>query len=205
MRRIARRANPACRLEELYADFTERGVARRFRDCDFLFLAADSFQARLVFNAIVYQYLVPGYQVGSKVPVDARSGEVGEAYSVSRPVYPDSGCLWCNGLIPPARLQEEAATDAERRAQRYVDEETVAAPSVITLNGRGASAAVDDFLFAVTGLRRATAEPEPYERSLQRDRAVVWDEPRKDDDCAECGNREASRYARGDYTDLPTR
>lgn len=205
MRRIARRANPSCRLERIYADFTERDVARRFRDCDFLFLAADSFQARLVFNAIVHQYLIPGYQVGSKVPVDARSGHVGEVYSVSRPVYPDSGCLWCNGLIPPARLQEEAATEAERRAQRYVEEETIVAPSVITLNGRGASAAVDDFLFAATGLRRPSAEPEPYERFLQRERAVAWEEPRKDDDCAECGSRGASRYARGDNTDVPAR
>lgn len=205
MRRIARRANPNCRVEVLYADFTERDVARRFRDCDFLFLAADKFQARLVFNAIVHQYLVPGYQVGSKVPVDARSGEVGDVYSVSRPVYPDSGCLWCNGLIPAARLQEEAATDAECRAQRYVEEETVVAPSVITLNARGAAAAVDGFLFAATGFRRPSTEPEPYERTLQRDRLVVWDEPRMDEACSECGSGEASRYARGDGVDLPAR
>ena len=39
-------------------------------DCDYLFLAADTMRARLLFNAIVHQYLVPGVQVGAKVHED---------------------------------------------------------------------------------------------------------------------------------------
>jgi len=109
-------------------------VARRFADCDYLFLAADTNQARLVWNALVHQYLIPGHQVGVKVPVDPETGEVGEVFAVSRSVTPSSGCLWCNGLISSEGLQREAATASERRAQRYVDEPKVVAPSVITLN-----------------------------------------------------------------------
>lgn len=204
MRRMVRRANPRVRYEGIFGDITVERVAKRFRDCDYLFLAADAFQARLVFNALVHQYLVPGVQVGAKVPVDRVSGSVGQVYSVARPVTPESGCLWCNGLIPPARLQEEAATETERRAQRYVEEATIAAPSVITLNAEACGAAANDFLFAVAGLR-LEEQRDDYLRFLPMKRAVRWDEPRRDPACPECGTEAPSRLARGDAVPLPTR
>jgi len=48
---------------------------------------------------------------------------------VARPVTPDRGCLWCNGVISPAKLQEEVQGERELRAQRYVEEEKVVAPA----------------------------------------------------------------------------
>ena len=57
--RLSKAANPSGRFEGIFDNFAKQSVARRFTDCDFLFLAADSMQARLVFNAIVHQYLVP--------------------------------------------------------------------------------------------------------------------------------------------------
>jgi hypothetical protein len=56
-------------------------------------------RGRLLFNAIVHQYLIPGVQVGAKVRVDPKSGEVLDTYSVVRPVTSESGCLLCNRLI----------------------------------------------------------------------------------------------------------
>jgi hypothetical protein len=132
--RVARQANRRIVLETINGDVADSAVADRFADCDFLFLAADSMRARLVFNALVHQYLIPGAQVGAKVTVDKETGEVLDLFSVYRPVVPGSGCLWCNGLISPARLQEEALTETERQRQRYVEDSTVHAPSVITLN-----------------------------------------------------------------------
>ncbi len=204
MGRVARRANSRVRYEGIFGDFTVNEIAMRFRDCDYLFLAADRFQARLVFNAIVHQYLIPGVQIGAKVPVEKSTGAVGEVYAVSRPVSPESGCLWCYGLIPPARLQEEAATESERRAQRYVEEGTIVAPSVITLNAAASGIAANDFLFAVTGLRTEDGVGD-YLRLLPRKRETRWDEPRRDPACLECGRGAASRFARGDSVSLPTR
>jgi len=205
MKRITRRANPKARFVGIFDDFTRNDVAMRFRDCDFLFLAADSFQARLVFNAMVHQYLIPGVQVGSKVRVRRETGEVTEVFAVSRPILPGHGCLWCNGLIPPSRLQQEESTEAELRAQRYVEESTIAAPSVITLNSVAASWAANDFLFSILGLRCLGSEEEAYFRAIPRKRAVGFDEPRRDPDCTECGCSGKSRFARGDSVSLPTR
>ncbi|MCX6070808.1 MAG: ThiF family adenylyltransferase [Chloroflexi bacterium] len=201
---LARRAGSRTRLERIFGDVTDEHVAHRFGDCDYLFLAADPHQARLVFNALVHQYLVPGVQVGAKVVVDRDSGRLLDVFAVSRPVTPSGGCLWCNGFILPERLQAEAATPAERRAQRYVEDPNVRAPSVITLNAIAASQAASDFLFWLTGL----AEPEAssdYVRFLPRRRDVRFDAPRRDPACPECGTRGISRLARGDGVSLPTR
>jgi hypothetical protein len=70
-------------------------------------------------SALVHQYLIPGVQIGSNVPVDKVSGEVGDVFAVCRPVSPDLGCLWCSGVISAARLQEEAASSKEQRAWAY--------------------------------------------------------------------------------------
>jgi hypothetical protein len=181
-------------FDGILADVSRDDVATRLRDCDHLFLAADTATARLVFNAIAHQFLIPGVQAGSKVPVDDDSGEVGDVFSVVRPVIPDSGCLWCAKLINPTRLAEEAQSPEERERHRYVDE--VPAPSVITLNAMGAGHAANEFLFSLTGLR----EPgwhERYFRYHPRACEVSMDSPLCDPECMECGLGPGTRRARG--------
>jgi hypothetical protein len=202
--RAARQANRNMLIERIEGDVAINAVAQRFIDCDFLFLAADSMRARLVFNALVYQYLIPGAQVGAKVTVDKATGEVLDVFSVYRPVLPDGGCLWCNGLISPSKLQDEALSETERREQKYVEDATVHAPSVITLNAVACAHAVDDYLFSVTGLL-APGTSNAYRRFLPREADFMLDEPRKDPECTECGRGPKGRLAMGSAVRLPTR
>jgi hypothetical protein len=203
-RRVARVANPLCKVEAIFGDSLEEVNARRLVDCEFLFLAADTMQARLLFNAIVHQYYVPGIQVGAKVRAAAGTGDLLDVYSVTRTVLPDSGCLWCNGLITAEGLQREAATEGEEAAQRYINDPTIIAPSVITLNAIAASHAANDFMFAMTGLTQGDATLE-YMRFVPRERDVRFDLPRADPTCPECGLDPSSRRGRGDGVELPTR
>ena len=46
--------------------FASDSVAVKLRDCDFIFLAADSMRGRLVVNALTHQYLIPSVQMGSE-------------------------------------------------------------------------------------------------------------------------------------------
>ena len=149
--RNIRRANPDARIEVLARDFLDAEVAARFTDCDFLFLAADTMGARLLFNAIVHQYGIPGIQVGAKIPVE-EDGTVGNVFCVSRMVTPELGCLWCNGLINPARLQDEAVPEAAKRGYSYLDDPDVAAPSVVTMNAIACAHAADEFPVPPNGL-----------------------------------------------------
>ena len=201
--RNIRRANPNARIEAMAKDFIEEDVAARFTDCDFLFLAADTMGARLLFNAIVHQYGIPGIQVGAKIPV-AEDGTVGNVFCVSRPVTPEQGCLWCNGLINPGRLQDEAVPEAAKRGYAYVDDPGVVAPSVITMNAIACAHAADDFLFHLTGLKYDKSETGWFRWNSRR--AVAgYDMPRRDVGCVECSQTGNSRLGMGDNGTLPTR
>jgi hypothetical protein len=202
--RLAHRANPRGRFEAIVGDVSESEVASRLIDCDYLFLAADGAQPRLVFNAIVHQYLIPGVQLGAKILVDEDTGDILDAFSVVRPVSPDHGCLWCNGLISPARLAAEAATPIERRRQNYMNEPEVPAPSVITMNAVSASHGADNFLYALTELELPGTEPD-YLRFIPRSRSAEVLGTRSDAACPECGTRPDSRRATGGGRRLPVR
>jgi molybdopterin/thiamine biosynthesis adenylyltransferase len=199
--RVAHEAQPAINIESIIGDITDSAVAERFVDCDYLFLAADTMQARLVFNAIVHQYLIPGVQVGAKAQVDAATGDLLDLFSVVRPVVPGRGCLWCNGLISPAKLQEEATAPEQLDRQRYVDEIGLHAPSVITMNAVAASRATNDYLMSATTLLEATELR--WLKHYPRQNQVVPEIPRRDDACIECGP--LGRLAAGRLNALPVR
>jgi molybdopterin/thiamine biosynthesis adenylyltransferase len=196
--RVARRASPVCRIVSVSRNVAELTVARECRDCDFLFLAADSMQARLVVNALCQQYLIPGLQIGSKVVTAHDDRVLEDAYSVVRWLLPGRGCLWCNGLISPERLAWEAKTQRERRAQQYGVE--APNPSVITLNAVGAAHAAAMFMTGYLGLANETDSSDFRFRHLHRE--SIQDSPRRDAECPECGDQ--GRMARGDGIALPT-
>ena len=203
-KRFVKRFNNSVRVRAIFGDITSKEVADEFKDCDFLFLAADTMQARLMFNSLIFQYGIPGYQVGSKVSHDKDSGVILDIFSVVRPVGPSSGCMLCNGLIDSGRLQEEALSKRERDSQRYIDEPDIPAPSVITLNALGASFAVNEYMLRVVGLFKGDTA-EDYMRIQSHLREVFWEEPRRDCDCPICGGSQESIRGKGDSERLPIR
>jgi tRNA A37 threonylcarbamoyladenosine dehydratase len=207
-RRIITRANREALVLAVQGDIADDPIARMLRDCDFIFLAADTMLARDVVNQIAYQYLIPTLQVGSKVQLDQASGRVVDVFGAIRSLGTAAGCLRCNGLVNVAKLTEEAvATEEQRRNQRYVDDPDVEAPSVITLNAMSVGWAVNDFMHYATGLGR----PATGFRIL-RSRPVAdgssqltLQTPDADPDCHVCGGKDYSALSRGDAFDLPTR
>lgn len=198
--RVAREANQAASLITLSGDVARRDVAEELLECDYIFLAADSMRARLVFNAIVNQYLIPGVQMGTKITVDPESRALLAAHSSVRRVTPGHACLLCNQLIDLHRIADEWKTDQEREAQRYGT--SVPNPSVITMNAVAAAHAVNDFLMYYVGLTQP-ADRTPYRRFDHLSGAVKDEIPRRTSDCSECSVAAGSRYALGDAAELP--
>ena len=153
--RHAREMAREARLTPIAGDVAQRSVAMALRDCDFIFLAADSMRARLVVNALAHQYLIPVIQMGAKIRRGSHGG-IEDAMSAVRHVRPGAGCLRCNGLIDPTQLAIEAKSDRERKEQAYGVQEPN--PSVITLNAVAAAHAVNDFLFDFLALRHGHGE-----------------------------------------------
>jgi molybdopterin/thiamine biosynthesis adenylyltransferase len=196
--RVILEANPRAKISLVPDDIAKESVAKQLTGVDYLFLAADSMRARLVFNALVHQYLIPGVQLGSKIRIDGE-GAVIDVMSANRPVRPGHGCLWCNGLIDPNILAKESKTDEERKAQAYGVEE--ANPSVISLNAVAAAHAVNEFLLDYLNIR-PESETLYYEHVhfLTSKRTLVV--PRRDEDCPECSPA-GLRFGRGDGLPLP--
>jgi hypothetical protein len=196
--RLIFQANEKAQVQRITDDVAKGSVAKALTTCDYLFLAADSMRARLVVNAIIHQYLIPGVQLGSKIRPD-RTGTLAEVMSANRPIRPGRGCLLCNQLIDATQLAKEAKTDAERKAQAYGVEEPN--PSVISLNAVSAAHAVNDFLLDYLVLRPEQSQLY-YEHFhfLKNTRSLV--EPRKDKECSEC-SQGGLRYGRGDAVGLP--
>lgn len=204
-RRIAQRARPGVRVDALHTDIADPSAGTALIDCDYIFLAADTHQARAVFNALVHQYLIPGVQIGSKVSIDELTGRIDSIRSVVRPVSPDHGCLWCNGLVNPGKLQEEAVSGREREAQRYLPHDDAPAPSVMTLNAIGASFAANEFMLAMAGLRTDNDDARCYRILETRSANPELQEARSEPTCLDCGPHDRSRRARGDAARLPIR
>jgi molybdopterin/thiamine biosynthesis adenylyltransferase len=204
--RVARGASPRIRYDAIDGNVIDASVAALLTDVDYLFLCADSMQSRLVFNALGHQYLIPGVQIGSKVPVEKKSGAVGDVYLASRRVLPyaGGGCLSCNQLIPADRLRNEMLTPEERQGQGYVQDPSVIAPSVITLNSLAAAQAVNDFLFGFHGLLEERAHAQDgYLMHYPRERLWQTVECASADSCVHCGLNHASVYGRGNRVELP--
>jgi hypothetical protein len=201
--RQARAIDPAVHAAAINGDLADDWVADRLLSCDFLFLATDTITSRLVFNAITHRFLIPGIQIGAKVELDG-DHRVNDVYAAVRPVYPDAGCLYCQGLIDPLRLQQEARTAEEVRAQNYLGGTTeVIDPSVITLNGIAASHAVNTMLFSATGLLTAGPAQQLF---FLRDGSSMTVRPRRAADCLFCSRTSGSAYAAGgSVTTLPVR
>jgi hypothetical protein len=133
--------------------------------------------------------------------VTADDGSVADIYAVSRAVFPRNGCLLCNSLINPTKLQLEA-TDASQAARQHYGT-GLSAPSVISLNALSAAEAVNLFQFHVTGL--AVASAAGFARMRPINRALTLDIPRQEQTCPECGVGPNSRFGKGDGAALPTR
>ena len=194
--RHAREIGSHAVLQSIAEDVSRHSVAQVLRDCDFIFLAADSMRARLVVNALAHQYLIPTIQMGAKIR-QGDSGNLEDAMCAVRHIRPGSGCLWCNGLVDPTQLAIEAKSDSERKEQAYGVQEPN--PSVITLNAVAAAHAVNDFLFDFLGLRTGDVEAAAYHHFHFHQGKAQLVMPRKSAQCREC----VHRLAMGDALELP--
>lgn len=206
-RRVAKVANPNIRYHAVAGDIIDEGTALLLKDCDYIFLCADSMQSRLVFNALVHQFLIPGVQIGAKVSVDQKSGDLLDVFCVSRQVVPEAagGCLLCNQLISAGKLQEEAVSAEQRQRQRYVDDPVVHAPSVITLNALAASQAVNECLFSLVGLHDYDGAQPGYRMATPRARKWSKVACSSTPTCSHCGDGRGSIFGKGDRAKLPCR
>jgi hypothetical protein len=101
-------------------------------------------------------------------------------------------------------MNDEALSHAERRAQRFVEDDEVAEPSAITLNVLSAAQAVNDLMMMFAGLYECSLRLD-HQINFVREAELNKVEPKIDTECLDCGSLAKSRRGMGDRKRLPCR
>lgn len=181
----------------LQGDVANDEVARALLDTDFIFGCTDSMASRAVLNQLAYQFLIPCIDMG--VGIHVVDGDVRFIAGRVQMLSPGLACLVCTDKLDFEQVRREMMTEAQRRADPYIQGEAVPQPAVISLNSTVSSAAVTMFLAAVAGVPSA-ARMLTYDGKLGTMRAAGLD-PRAG--CVACA--EEGGLGRGDRWPLPTR
>lgn len=173
--------------------FSEAGFAA-VREADVTFGCVDKELPRLVLNELCQAYEVPYFDIATEIDPDNPRDFGGRVVFSAG----GEGCIVCLGALDQEELRREQQSDAQR-----VEEQSIygmrrrdlkgSGPSVVSLNGVLASAAVTEFVVYWTGLRAAR-------RFLVYKGAfgvlsVVTDSPRAS--CPYCGSDSLVRGHRG--------
>jgi molybdopterin/thiamine biosynthesis adenylyltransferase len=124
------------------------------RGVDIIFGCVDNDGARLILNELALSYNIPYFDVS--VGINASDGVVSAAGGYLAVVLPGGPCLLCMDQIDQEEARYFLATKDEQAFQRkngYIQGVDVPAPAVVSLNGLLASAAVNELLVYLSGIR----------------------------------------------------
>ena len=133
-------------------------TAKLLRTCDVVFGCTDDHLGRLILNRLAYFYLLPVIDTGLSVAPSShgRPAQVSGRVTVLRP---GNTCLLCRGVVSPRRAREQGLRykrpEEYRRQLKegYITDSDTPTPVVGTFTTETATAAINEFLAAVAGLR----------------------------------------------------
>ena len=151
----------------------------RYVDC--IFVCTDSHSSRAFTSEFSYQYLIPAFDIGVSISVDA--GSVKAITGRTQMIAPGLPCLLCSNALNMQKIREELMTPEERAADPYFNGDGVIQPSVISINSTLVSLAVTMFMGAYLGI---PAQPRwlSYDGITGKVRPLV---SKCDPDCPICG------------------
>lgn len=135
-------------------------TARALRSCDLVFGCTDDHLGRLILNRFAYYYLLPVIDTGLSVlpRSHGRPAHISGRVTVLRP---GTACLLCRGVISPRRAREQGLRHKrpdeydQQVKEGYITDTDIPTPVVGTFTTETASAAVNELLAGVAGLRGA--------------------------------------------------
>lgn len=150
-------------------DIVDPRAVRAVADCDVIFGCVDGAVGRHVLNRIASYYILPYFDVGVKLAVDA-SGDITRVEASANYIKPGGSSLLSRGLYTIEDLSAEwlkrndPAEYERRKAERYVKGVVGDQPAVISVNMVAASLGVNDFLARVHRYR--DADSANFERQI---------------------------------------
>jgi molybdopterin/thiamine biosynthesis adenylyltransferase len=146
---------PGADVQMLAMKLRQADALDAIRGVDVLFGCVDNDGARLILNELALSYNIPYFDVG--VGINASDGVVSSAGGYLSVVLPGGPCLLCMDQINQEEARYFLATPDEQAFQRernYIQGVDGPAPAVVSLNGLISSAAVNELLVYLSGIRR---------------------------------------------------
>lgn len=196
-KRMVQAINPDAEVRALQADIVDEDVACLLASFDFILLCTDSHASRAVVNQAVFQFLVPGIDMGVSITVS--DGLVTHITGRVQMLSPGLPCLACTGALDGELIRRELMTVAQRSADPYVQGEREPQPAVISINSTVTSLAITMLLGAVTPIP-AGPRHQRYDGIRGQVRAMAAS---RQDGCIACSSLGA--LARGVEWPLPVR
>jgi hypothetical protein len=124
-------------------DVRTQQATRDLLDADVAIVSTDTHGSRSFVNQIAFQYYLPVIDVGTRVGVSNIGSITGMPVDV-RVLLPDTGCLWCRGVLDAGMIRAENLPTHERDQEvrdGYVQGFAAPQPSLAALNTFAASLA----------------------------------------------------------------
>jgi hypothetical protein len=155
--RLIHAINPAAIVRKVSSGLFSTKGFDAVRSADVVFGCVDKELPRFVLNEFCQAYEIPFFDVATEIDPDAPLNFGGRLVSA---VAANAGCLVCLGAIDQEELRREQQSAAQREEERTIYGVRASAlkgsgPSVVSLNGLLASAAVTEFMVHWTGVRTA--------------------------------------------------
>jgi molybdopterin/thiamine biosynthesis adenylyltransferase len=181
---------PGVKVQEIRHDLRSLRALDAIKGVDVIFGCVDNDGARLILNEIALAYRIPYFDLA--VGIEANNGVVSEAGGRVVLAVPEGPCLECLGEIDREEAAFFLANEEERRHKidmGYVQGMDVPAPSVVSLNGAIAAAAVNEFVVFLSGIRSPNVYTELDLLGKGRPLKSQWMVPRRVEPrlgCFEC-------------------
>lgn len=155
--RLIHSINPAAIVRKASCGLFSTNGFDAVRSADVVFGCVDKELPRFVLNELCHAYEIPFFDVATEIDPDAPLNFGGRVVSA---IAADEGCLVCLGALDQEELRREQQSAAQHEEERTIYGVRASAlkgsgPSVVSLNGLLASAAVTEFLVHWTDVRAA--------------------------------------------------
>lgn len=206
-RRVIRSIAPDAKVTLRTSDLREADTLDLLKAVDVIIGCVDNDGARLVLNDLAVAYAIPYLDLG--VGIDAHDGNLREAGGRLAAVVPGGPCLLCMDEIDTAEARYFLASpeqQAEQRDRRYITGIDVPAPSVVSLNGSLASAALNELALYISGQRPINPLTEFDLLGTARSVSAQWAVPQRvarNSGCTTCATAGRGDAANVDRYRLP--
>lgn len=143
---------------EFRTALADASVAQLLRSCDIVFGCTDDHLGRLILNRLAYFYYIPVIDTG--LSVSPRTGtHVAQISGRVTVLRPGVACLLCRGVISPRRAREQSIRHSRpdeysrQVKEGYIIDSDTPTPVVGTFTTETATAAVNELLAGIAGLR----------------------------------------------------